>query len=171
MLLFIIVGIIIYIQIQNYKKSSYYKVTNNSVLEVVLDKGKLGEYLTYKNLIQYEEMGAKFLFNLYISKENDKTTELDLIMITKKGILVFESKNQIAPLIQTASANRCRSIFFRRKPLFGRFITQQIHPQCTMLQLITNRSQQSVFVFRFIYNTHLHSLPFLYPSASQKRLF
>jgi len=92
-ILFIIIAIIIYIHIQNYKKSSYYKVTNNSILELYMNKGKLGEYLTYKNLIKYEERGAKFLFNLYVPKDNNQTTELDLIMITQKGILVFESKN------------------------------------------------------------------------------
>ena len=92
-ILFIILGVIIYKYIQNYKESSYYKITNNSFFEVCFDKGKFGEYLTYKKLKSYEEIGDKFLFNLYIPTSDNKTTELDLIMITKKGIIVFESKN------------------------------------------------------------------------------
>lgn len=93
-IIFIIVCvIIIYIHIQNYYKSSYYKITSNSFFSVYFDKGKFGEYLTYKELKSYEEFGDKFLFNLYIPTTDNKTTELDLIMITKKGIIVFESKN------------------------------------------------------------------------------
>ena len=76
-----------------YKKSSYYSITHNSYLSVNFDIGKYGEYLTYKELKKYEHTGAKFLFNAYIPKENDGTTEIDVMMICSKGIFVFESKN------------------------------------------------------------------------------
>ena len=33
------------------------------------------------------------MFNLYIPSKNENTTEIDLIMITRKGLFVFESKN------------------------------------------------------------------------------
>ena len=76
-----------------YKKSSYYSITHNSYLSVNFDIGKYGEYLTYKELKKYEHTGAKFLFNAYIPKGNDGTTEIDVMMICSKGIFVFESKN------------------------------------------------------------------------------
>ena len=76
-----------------YKQSTYYAITHNSYLSVNFDKGKYGEYLTYKKLKKYENTGAKFLFNAYIPKGNDGTTEIDVMMICSKGILVFESKN------------------------------------------------------------------------------
>ncbi|MCI8388260.1 MAG: NERD domain-containing protein [Clostridiales bacterium] len=57
------------------------------------DTGMLGEYMTYRELKTYEADNGKFLFNLYIPKGDDATTEIDLILICSKGIFVFESKN------------------------------------------------------------------------------
>ena len=77
-----------------YKKTSYYKVTNTPLLALRGNVGKYGEYLIYKKLRNYEtKLGAKFLFNVYIPKENGETTEIDVLMICSKGIFVFESKN------------------------------------------------------------------------------
>lgn len=78
---------------KEYNESSYCKITHRSFREVFWDKGNYGEFLTYYELKSYEEYGNKFLFNIYIPKIDGETTELDLIMITKKGIIVFESKN------------------------------------------------------------------------------
>ena len=78
---------------RNYKKSSYYLVTKTSPIQFYFDKGKLGEYLTYKNLRSAEKNGAKFLFNIYIPKGEEETTEIDVLMIHAKGLFVFESKN------------------------------------------------------------------------------
>lgn len=104
MLLLIIFWIILYFYLKKifeeinkikkeYNESTYCKITNKSFREVFWDKGRYGEFLTYYELKLYEEYGNKFLFNLYIPIANERTTELDLIMITKKGIIVFESKN------------------------------------------------------------------------------
>lgn len=60
---------------------------------VKYNKGRNGEYMTYRCLRFCENKGAKFLFNVYIPKSNGKTTEIDVIMITGKGLFVFESKN------------------------------------------------------------------------------
>lgn len=76
-----------------YRQTDYYKNTHKSYLSVRMDKGSYGEYLTYKYLKCYEEDGAKFLYNCYLPKENEKTTEIDVLMIHSSGIYVFESKN------------------------------------------------------------------------------
>jgi hypothetical protein len=49
--------------------------------------------LTYKSLRHFENNGGKFLFNLYVPKENNITTEIDVLLICSKGLFVFESKN------------------------------------------------------------------------------
>ena len=92
MIIFFICGIILY-KLNQYKKSTYFKITHNSYCKVYFDKGKLGEYLIYKRLKSFEENGAKFLFNVYLPKEDGSTTEIDVLMICLKGIFVFESKN------------------------------------------------------------------------------
>lgn len=79
---------------KKYKETSYYKITNTPLLALRSDLGKYGEYLIYKKLRNFEtNLGAKFLFNVYIPKENGETTEIDVLMICSKGIFVFESKN------------------------------------------------------------------------------
>ena len=95
-LLFIIVVLLAIYLISNkqYKETSYYQITNTPLLVLRSDVGKYGEYLIYKKLRNFEtNLGAKFLFNVYIPKENGETTEIDVLMICSKGIFVFESKN------------------------------------------------------------------------------
>lgn len=99
-IIFIIYGSLIscligayFIVVQQYKKTAYYKITGNSYLSMKFDKGKYGEYLTYRALRVYEADGAKFLFNCYLPRDNGETTEIDILMIHKSGIYVFESKN------------------------------------------------------------------------------
>ena len=94
--IWIVLGIVVADRILDYfqyMKSSYYKVTKNKYFSVMFDKGKLGEYYIYKHLKKLEKNNAKFLFNIYVPKENGETTEIDVLMITTKGIFVFESKN------------------------------------------------------------------------------
>lgn len=85
--------IILLIKIKEYKKTTYYEATKHSYFSVHFNKGRYGEYLTYKHLCHMEKSGAKFLFNVYIPKGNGETTEIDVLMICTKGIFVFESKN------------------------------------------------------------------------------
>ncbi|MEA1974196.1 MAG: nuclease-related domain-containing protein [Bacillota bacterium] len=75
-----------------YKKSIYRKYSNSSWLKIATDTGLLGEFLTFYRL-EKKFPKAKLLPNVYIPKENDETTEIDLLMINEKGIYVFESKN------------------------------------------------------------------------------
>ena len=78
---------------REYKASAYYRITKHPYLSMRRDLGRYGEYLTYKQLKHYEADGAQFLFNLYIPKGNGETTEIDVLMIHKKGLFIFESKN------------------------------------------------------------------------------
>jgi len=88
-----VLGGIFFIKYRQYRKSAYYLVTKLSYISIYKDTGRYGEYLTYKELKNFEKDGARFLFNVYIPKENNQTSEVDILMICKKGIFVFESKN------------------------------------------------------------------------------
>ena len=93
-ILIIITSIIQFVLRYNeYKNSNYYKTTQNSYWSVFTDRGKYGEYSLYQYLQPFGLMGSRFLFNLYIPKENGKTTEVDIIMFHSKGLFVIESKN------------------------------------------------------------------------------
>lgn len=92
----LIIGVIIlayYLENKHYKKTTYYQITHQPLLAARLDKGLIGEFLTYKYLRKYEEKGAKFLFNIYVPKADGGTSEIDVMMIHQKGVFVFESKN------------------------------------------------------------------------------
>lgn len=93
LLLLCIVFIVYAYKISKYRKTTYYEQTKCPYFKLQRDKGLLGEYYTYLRLKKHEQAGAKFLFNVYIPKENGQTTEIDVLMITTKGIFVFESKN------------------------------------------------------------------------------
>lgn len=75
-----------------YRRSEYFRLTKNPYLQTALDKGRYGEYLTYCKLSKIQSPG-KFLFNVYIPKNDGTTTEIDMLLIHGSGIYVFESKN------------------------------------------------------------------------------
>ncbi len=95
MILFIvlIVAVPIIIEYIAYAPTAYRAVTHRDYLSLRFDKGSYGEYQTYMRLREFEKDGAKFLFNCYLPKKNSETTEIDVLMIDKTGIYVFESKN------------------------------------------------------------------------------
>ena len=94
MLLFILLIIAVYMyKSMSFKKTSYYQISGNTYLSTVLNKGRLGEYLIYEKLSFLEWDEARFLCNLYIPNGKGSTTELDVVMISKSGVYVFESKN------------------------------------------------------------------------------
>lgn len=75
-----------------YEKTEYYAQTKNPFLKVMCDKGLLGELYTYKCLKPLKGH-KRYLFNLYLPKENGETTELDVVLLHESGVYVFESKN------------------------------------------------------------------------------
>lgn len=75
-----------------YGKSEYCRLTGNSYLYVLSDKGRYGEFLTYRKLAKIDG-NKQFLFNIYIPKEDGTTTEIDALLIHETGLYVLESKN------------------------------------------------------------------------------
>ena len=78
---------------KTYKNSSYYNATQNSYWAVHGDGGLYGEYSLYRYIQPFENIGCKFLFNLYVPRDNGKTSEIDVVMFHPKGLFVIESKN------------------------------------------------------------------------------
>ena len=86
---------------KEYKKGAYYQATKTPYILLLLGRyiyskkyiGRYGEYTIYKQLKRFENDGAKFLFNVYIPKQRGGTSEIDVLMICKECIFVFESKN------------------------------------------------------------------------------
>lgn len=77
----------------SFRQGTYSKMTGNGYCKTISDRGKYGEYLTYKELKAFEKDGGKFLFNCYLPKADGATTEIDVMLIHSTGIFVMESKN------------------------------------------------------------------------------
>lgn len=83
---------VVFVKALAFKRTEYAKLTKNKYLKTRLDKGLYGEYLIYSYLKDLSRTN-RFLFNVYLPKDNGETTEIDVIMISSSGIYVFESKN------------------------------------------------------------------------------
>ena len=99
---------------RRYKRSQYFKVTGNTQDDLKNDSGKSSEYNIYASLHEYEKKGARFLFNTYIPLAKGGTTELDALMICKKGIFVFESKSRYGWIEGKESEREWKQLLFRR---------------------------------------------------------
>ena len=91
LIVFLVFGIYV-IKKRQYEKTEYYQQTHVPYKNVRFNKGRLGEYYTYKYLKSLTGY-KRYLFNLYIPKSNGETTELDVVLLHETGIYVFESKN------------------------------------------------------------------------------
>ena len=114
--LFAAVGLILIITSRenDYKRSQYYKVTGNTLDDLKTDISKSSEYNIYASLREYEDKGAKFLFNTYIPMAKGGTTELDALMICSRGIFVFESKSRYGWLEGKESEREWKQLLFRK---------------------------------------------------------
>lgn len=77
---------------RRYEKTSYYQITHHDYWSVKRDSGTRGEYILFKKLQFLEANGCKMLHNLYL-QIGGKTQELDLLLITDRGLFAVESKN------------------------------------------------------------------------------
>ncbi len=83
---------VIWIRKTQYEKTPYYIQTKNSWWKVHSDKGLAGKFAAFQCLRTLKGY-KRFLFNLYVPKENGETTEADLVLLHESGIYVLESKN------------------------------------------------------------------------------
>jgi hypothetical protein len=88
----LVFGVKLLISNLKYKKSQYGVVSGNNFFKTIFDKGNYGEFLTF-GFLEKLQGDHKLLTNIYVPKDDGTTTEIDLLMITKTGIYVFESKN------------------------------------------------------------------------------
>jgi hypothetical protein len=89
---FIIGKIAIRLIYWSYYNSRYRKISKNTLLDTFIDDGRRGEFFTFREL---EKLNKKnnILLNLYIPKVDGTFSEIDLLIINKTGIYIFESKN------------------------------------------------------------------------------
>jgi hypothetical protein len=76
-----------------YYRSEYFCVTHKPLFKLWFDKGAYGEYMIYRHLDKKIEGEHRWLFNAYIPRSENRTTEIDVILFHSSGVYIFESKN------------------------------------------------------------------------------
>lgn len=87
--------------------------------EEYADKGKEGERIIYRTLVdQIHVPENQILRNVYVPTANGKTSEIDLLVISKKGILLFECKNYAGNIYGDAKRNKWIQYLGKKKAIF-----------------------------------------------------
>lgn len=83
------------------------------------DAGRSGERILYNMLVRKFKIPEGQIFrNVYIPRGNGKTSEMDLIVVSKKGIFIFECKNYGGNIYGDASRSRWIQYIGREKNYF-----------------------------------------------------
>ena len=83
------------------------------------DEGKSGEQIVYRTLIdQIHVPENQILRNVYIPTTDGKTSEIDLLVVSKKGLLVFECKNYAGNVYGDAQRNKWIQYLGKKKSFF-----------------------------------------------------
>lgn len=103
----------------DYEQTEYFKETGTTYEEMIMDKGKAGEYAAFRELqLIYGE--KKFLYNVYVPDpdNNTKKTEIDIVMLHEKGIFVIECKNYNGWIYGDEASEKWCQVFKNKKKYF-----------------------------------------------------
>ena len=83
------------------------------------DTGKSGEQIIYRTLIdQIHVPENQILRNVYVPTSGGKMSEIDLLVVSKKGLLVFECKNYAGNVYGDAKRNKWIQYLGKKKSYF-----------------------------------------------------
>lgn len=83
------------------------------------DVGKSGEQIVYRAFVdKYHVSENQILRNVYILTSDGKTSEIDLLVVSKKGLLVFGCKNCGGNIYGDAARLRWIQYLRRKKSYF-----------------------------------------------------
>lgn len=93
------------------------------------DNGKSGERIMYRTLV--DEVGVpenQILRNVYIPTQGGKTSEIDLIVVSKKGLIVFECKNYAGNIYGDGNRKKWIQYLGKKKSFFyNPFLQNRTH--------------------------------------------
>ena len=83
------------------------------------DQGSSGERIIYRTLVdQIHVPESQILRNVYVPTVDGKTSEIDLLVVSKKGLLVFECKNYAGNIYGDASRKKWIQYLGKKKSFF-----------------------------------------------------
>lgn len=134
---------ICYLENSKYKKSSYGKQKKESFWKTISDTGAKGEYRTSLALDK-SSFYKKMIFNCYLPKNQNDTTEIDIIMLSTKGIFVIENKNYNGWIFgDEKSKNWCQTLHGQKNFFYNPIKQNSSHIKA--LLKLTNENQNNIF--------------------------
>ena len=83
-------------------------------------KGHISEQVVTQRInLQNLGYGGKILNNIYVPKKNGGTSEIDVLYITRKGLLVIENKNYVGYIFGNESNKNWTVTLYGGKNVFG----------------------------------------------------
>jgi hypothetical protein len=114
------------------------------------DVGTMGERFTYKELSACF-FKKQILRNVYVKKKNDELTEIDMLVVCRKGILVIESKNYSGWIFGNEKDSNWTQTFKGgiKQSFFNPIIQNQVHINALKhtLSMYPNLQYFSIIVF------------------------
>ena len=131
-----------------YEDLSNVDIRNQMIIWDERGKGYYGEYAVFTTLYKNIYGNCKYLMNLNIPTKNNKTTEVDLIMLHETGIYVFEIKHYKG-IIYGNSNDKIWTQFFKttKNSRFNNPIMQNNYHIDALKKIIPNVPIYSVIVF------------------------
>ena len=94
------------------------------------------------------------MFNVYLPKENGETTECDVLLITSRGIIVFESKNYSGWIFGNENQIMWTQTLFqgkgrpaRKEKFYNPIMQNNVHIRCLRSVVGVDHSIRSIIVF------------------------
>lgn len=110
-----------------------------------------GEARVRQTLVEYcRENDAHVLNNITIKLDNDSTTQIDHILISKKGVFVIETKNYTGWIFGNPKSKRWTQVIYRNKQTFQNPLFQNYkHVKCVqkILGFIDPQHIHNIVVF------------------------
>ncbi|MCR5068174.1 MAG: NERD domain-containing protein [Erysipelotrichaceae bacterium] len=134
-------------RIYEYHNSEYYKQTRIPYEYLLNDRGKMGEFLIYLSLKNKVSENSRFLFNLYLPKDNGETSEIDVLLIDSTGLYVFESKNYNGWIFGSPTMLKWTQEFGNKEKhrFYNPILQNKKH--CEVLSSTIGISRQTIFSF------------------------
>ena len=110
-------------------------------------KGSTGERLVYLNLVRGYNIPEEQIFrNVYVPTRNG-TTEIDLIVVSKKGLLVFECKNYAGKIYGDGHRRRWIQYVGRKKSFFLSPLLQNKHHEQALRRYFAEITDLPIITF------------------------
>jgi hypothetical protein len=123
-------------------QSGYKEKSGNRFFKTYFNKGHMGEFKLYRKLTQIVRK-ADIFTNMYILGKNTTHTELDLVVLSDRGILLYEVKNYRGSIYGSKSEVYCTQVlsYFIKNKFYNPIRQNYLHHKSLANYLNVNESE------------------------------